>query len=438
MFRTFQWVSSLLLLIITSCETNQKKPNSQKQSHSSVHRTIQEIKNPSDSIVHWVGSLKKLKADDEDFGKKAGTLNQKIREGIMGINTPEQLESFITSKPGIEISQTNNGKFVVLSWDTRMGGSMGSFQNFMLFKNHSTITMRKLTDSSLFSALLFQPTNALCIIKTIGKTSGYEFYEVLHAINIEDEQIKYAKIFPTGKANWSDSFESGLTLPVKNSEGAFKVLNNGRNILKKVTLQKGEVWEPYAFNGNKYEEKLFEMDTILTKEFFNKNLSGSHPMLRGSEAPVSTSVTHNYDAFLFKDGLKVVDEYDEENETSEITIYHPNLKKVSNISFNGFTNLTARTTSHLFFFGNGVPESSPLYVYDIHQKKLVYSLYIADAVIQDNRLIFSQQMDNERQEELNLSNCQDGFQHFEALVLHFLDTVPVLQSTGQSYCTYVQ
>lgn len=400
---------------------------------------------PLDSVPIWIKSLSGLSQSLSDFEIQAITYNTKLKnllqnirsskefDELVRINNDEQTQSFL--------SQSKDGKLTIVNWNTRLGGSQGEYKSLIFGKNTFGITIEELdVDKSIKYDSIFLLKDAseapIYLLHGTGKTSNYDFFNRIDAIGVQNSQFVKRKIFPGNKSSWENPYRSGkssgswLETPTLNDEGLMLFENN--------SSKHGFAFKPYVFNGKKYEEKLYELDSIMIKEDFRKNLSGSHQMLRGSEVPISTSVTHNQDTFLFKDGLKVIDNYNEENEKSEITIYHSKLGEESTMDFNGHMNLVAKNTTYLFFMGYGVPESSPIYIYDLDQNKIVYSIYVADAIIRGNQLIFSQQIDNKRLEELDFSNCQDELQRFEILVLSFLDTSPMLQSTGQSYCTYVQ
>ena len=426
----------LLFLALTNCGQEIKKKRLEEEKNTVDESSI------LDSLKIWGKTLHDLDEASPNFIESATILNKKIKNSISAIQDTTNLKilttSFGSDSLNVSLIQSQNEQFNLFFWDTRLGGAMGQWGNVVLLVNDGKVVSENLNDHTLVYDAIYTLQDSydipVYLIMGRGKISSYESYEKLEAFYMDGDSLKKANIFPEDKSSWKCFAEPGDLHGVH-----FKIDMDGSHILKPEWLGDSEVWQPYTFDGNSYNPELFQLNGILSEQYFDTDKDIN--FIQGSELVKSTTEEGDNTLFIFDDSITVVEKIDHQEEVTNYTIFNKNGETVD-ISFDFFANLIGKKQNHLFFNMGGVPESWELLVYDINQKKMIFSYQVAKAMLYDGNLVFSELLDIEKAQKLGPNLCDNSLvtplRYFEIHVVSFDQKHPILQPSGQGYCGYVQ
>ena len=150
-----------------------------------------------DSISHWATELSLLKSLNPEFGDLAAALNNKMERALKEVKDSSMLKATIASlenkAQSISIVESMNKELTLISWDTRIGGSMGEYKNVAFLRSDQRILGTILEKTAISYDSIFglqdQHGKSIYILSGIGKSSSFEYFMGLDAISIKEGRI---------------------------------------------------------------------------------------------------------------------------------------------------------------------------------------------------------------------------------------------------------
>ncbi|MDF0717363.1 hypothetical protein PY092_14460 [Muricauda sp. 334s03] len=397
-----------------------------------------------DSVSVLIHELGQLNSNEANFGELASSINQQIMETIDQVNHPDAAREFAKAnmKEKLSLAISKDTVMIVLSWNTRLGGSSPEVNPILLHTNNDRVESFVLDEKSLRFSDIYKldhkAEQSVYLLKGSGQSSSVEFYTSIYALTLHDG-LKKADIFPEKQNTITISYPLDNTID-------FVVSDDGIRILVPEKTYSIEDWgffyRPMVLNGDGYQPEESQISFPVTADTFLGTKNFDHGFLKGAEIPIDTIKVANTTShrLVFEDNTEVEHSYYPKEETTVIKISSNSNAKPLELTFDGYdARLLAKRNQFLFLELSGIPTSSPLLIYDIHKQRYVSSISQAGAKLTKGVLLFSQpisQNDEFKEKPKCDSLYGDQTRYFKTHILDYKADYPTVMPTGQLYCGF--
>ncbi len=377
----------------------------------------------------------KLEACSANDSECLTSTNTSIEAVLNSIKDPSILESSNHLPPntnGYFRANSTDGKLTVFSWDSRLGGSSFDYQALAVYKVDTEIRSKKLEfdKGPFYFNKIYQLKNdmgeTVYILNGGGSSSQVDEYGALTAFTLRHGEITPAPIFP-GNMSTLVQYNSTDT-PV-----SFLVENNAQHIL--IPYRQNDsitVYHSIRFDKQQYKNVPTASDMKYGK-FKQQDFLSESGLFKGTETCQKKN-EGNVATYLFDDKISVGFE---NGEDETILSIQKNSQSVASIKLGRALFFMGKKGSHLFFEGDGTPESTTLFIYNLVEKKFIFIESIAQALVDEENLLFTQLSDEHTDTDFK-TDCGNDEKQFEIKVTNFTQSPLVIETTGTGFCMYVQ
>ena len=209
---------------------------------------------------HIIDSLRRVNFDlMEDENLKLQETIKNYKEDIFNLNDTLDFD-------WLYITKSADSKFCLVTWDTRMGGTMIDFATMTIFKKRNgELVSKLLIDTSNSEITMHYDTiyivstsqNIYYLAQGFGQGSTALPWQEIRAFQIKKDELLTPTIFPENKANLFAEFDTHQ-FNEQERIPTIKIKENGKIILvPKATEQEGfsGKYETFVLEGEIYKAK---------------------------------------------------------------------------------------------------------------------------------------------------------------------------------------
>ncbi|WP_420399827.1 hypothetical protein [Flagellimonas sp.] len=376
--------------------------------------------------------LKNLDANDEEFNENAVLINEQIRKTIEQIQSKKLLKEVCKSYNILEhdfvFTLSKDEKVGVFSWESRMQRTLHSIRNIALYINDGKVIPTSLYGESIaYQQIHTIKTSAksFYLLQGQGGTNTTNGFFRMDAYTINEHGMELAKIFPNR--------QSSMVSPLD-----FNVEMDGSLILIPETWGTTLAYRPLELHADhqnvNYAEATTTIDQQLSSEAFEAESSNS--FLQGSEMPKKIERPTD-ETLLFLDGYAVKTLHNEGNNQSLFKLTTPSALETE-IPWEGKVSLVAKKNHFLFFSEEMGSSVGRLHLYDIDQKNVQWSRPMTKALILDDSILFTEEIEAYLLSNPNEVSCSSSVgvnrAYYKVYSVTYGEKHPIVEFTNQIFC----
>jgi hypothetical protein len=367
-----------------------------------------------------------------------------IETFILSVST-EELFSEINRRPVNKEAQygyhvSPDSAVAMFSWDSYLGGSSKDYRNIALYRNERGV------NGYVFDNLFPMWCNRIDMIGTniyvvhgSGTASSYESYVLAKGLLRTASGLELINLFP----NEGKNADSALCIyHTVGQEPQFIPEKNGRSILVPEEINDFSIsYQRFSFEEARYWQTIpgdiwMKYKSLTLSDFKTSESSG---FFHGSDNPTTVESVDLTTSYTFADGLML--QTQPGNDDKSYVLISRTEQKESDLmlSLDGESLFPkGRVNDYLFFSGDGVPETTPFYIYHLGRKEFIYKGYSAGVMIRGETVAMQKKSNNTGEENTCEDLPEDQRGWFDVFEMDY-QRVPLIEVyTGKKFCIYVQ
>ncbi len=416
----------LFAILLTACGNHNRSKKTQAPPH---------FNHGWELIAHLdynISLLNNIDTNDTDFKEKAVLINEQIRKTIERIQSKKLLKevgkSYNTLGHDFTFTLSRDKKIGVFSWESRMQGAFHGIRNIALYTNKDKVVPTSLYgDSMIFQQIHTLKTGTKKIYLLQGKGAAHDTNEFfrMDAYTINENGMELAKIFPNR--------QSSMVSPLD-----FHVEMDGSLILKPETWGSTLAYRPLELHADHQNANYIEATTTVDRQLspMEFKVESSNSFLQGSEMPKKMERPSG-ESLFFMEGLEVQTVYDEESNQSITHLITPSTSGTK-ISWDGKVSLVGKKDHFLFFSEDMGSNAGRLHLYNIDQKSIQWSRPMTKALILDDSILFTEEIESYLLSNPNEVSCSSSVgvsrAYYKVYSVSYREKHPIVEFTNQIFC----